>query len=220
LNNKFTPNKEEIEKKRKEILFEINKTSSEYKKSKKENFIIIISSIFIIVLFTKIVFGVVDIPNIFKYPLNKTRFYKVTLNGELITTEYVLTQRIPIIPYLINLKSGTFGQNYVTSDEDGSYYKTNDLDKFIIDIDSYSCYYKGSQTICKDDRQEMEKNNDTKYTRLTIYRTTNPYEEIYNGKFINDITPYIKDKGKGVYSITIYAEYSFIETEVNFAIKM
>ena len=102
MNNKFTPNKEEIEKKRKEILFEINKTSSEYKKSKKENFIIIISSIFIIVLFTKIVFGVVDIPNIFKYPLNKTRFYKVTLNGELITTEYVLTQRIPIIP-LINL---------------------------------------------------------------------------------------------------------------------
>jgi len=217
MKNKFTPKKEEIEKMRKEILIEMNKTNNEYRKKKKENFIIIISSILIIILFIKIVFGVVDIPNIFKYPHNKTRFYKVTLNGEAITSEYFLTQKIPIIPYLINLESKYYGQNYISGDDDGSYYKTTDLDKFIIDINSYSCYYKGIQTICKDDKQKMEKNNDTEYTKLTIYRTTNPYEEIYNGKFINDITPYIKDKG--VYSITIYAEYSFIETEISFSIK-
>ena len=78
----------------------------------------------------------------------------------------------------------------------------------------------GYQTKCKDSNQEMKKNDDVRFTRLTIYRTTNPHEEIYNGKFVNDITPYIKDKGKGVYSVSIYAEYSYIETTVNFNIKI
>ena len=122
------------------------------------------------------------------------------------------------IPHLINLESKYFGQNYITSDEDGSYYKANDLDKFIIDINSYSCYYKGNQTMCKDEKHSMKKNNDTEYSRLVIWKKTNPVEKLYDGEFINDITPYIKEKN-GIYGVEIYANYSFIETNVTFAIR-
>jgi len=39
---------------------------------------------------------------------------------------------------------------------------------------------------------------------------------MYDGEFINDITPYIK--GKGRYTIDIYANYSFIETKISFSL--
>ena len=63
----------------------------------------------------------------------------------------------------------------------------------------------------------MKEKKDTKYTNLTITRTSNPYEEVYSGKFINDITPYIKERG--VYCIEITAKYSLIETKVYFYFK-
>ena len=64
------------------------------------------------------------------------------------------------------------------------------------------------------DSQEMKENNDTKYTNLKITRTNKPYEVVYDGKYINDITKYVKEKG--IYAVTITAEYSNIDTDVTF----
>lgn len=215
---KFMPDEEEIERQRKEILFEMNKANDEIRKDKKKRILIIISIITVCIFLIKIIFGEIDIPNIFKYPENKNRYYKVTLNGELISSEYFLKQRIPIIPNLIYLKRETYGTNIVSEDSNGSYYEGDSLDNFIIDIDSYSCYYRGYQTMCKDEKQSMEKNNDTEYSRLVIWKKTKPVEKLYDGEFINDITPYIKEK-KGVYGVEIHVNYSFIETNVTFSIR-
>ena len=218
--SKLIPNEEEVEKLRKDILFDLNKTKKEIRKEKRKKIIYILSITILIIAFIKIVFGTIYIPNALKYPFNKTRFYKVTLNDELISSEYFLTQKLPIIPYLVYLKSEYFDGYLVEGDTDNITYNGDGLDKFIINIDSYSCYYKGHQTKCKDEKQNMKKNNDTKYTRLVINRTTKPAETIYDGEFINDLTPYIKDKGNGIYVVTIYANYSFIETEIDFDIAI
>lgn len=63
----------------------------------------------------------------------------------------------------------------------------------------------------------MKQNNDTKYTNLKIVRTSNPYEEIYNGKLVYDIAPYVEKKG--TYYVEITASYSLIETKVYFYFK-
>lgn len=125
-----------------------------------------------------------------------------------------MTHKVPIIPFLINFNSKYIGGNYIKGDEDATMYKPDDSDKFIINIDSYSCYSNDYQVECRFDTQEMKKNNDTKYTNLQIVRTNNPYEEIYNGEFVNDITDYVKSKG--VYYVGVTAEYSLIETQVSF----
>ena len=213
----FKPDEKETEKQSRKILLEIFETNSEIKNDKNKKILIIVSIIFLFIIFIKLFLGTLDIPNIFGYPQNKVRFYKVSMNGETISTEYFLTQKIPVIPYLINLKSKTFGQNYVLTDEDGTYFVAKELDKLIIDIESYSCYYDKYQVGCKDSSDNMKKNNDTKYTRLIINRNSKPFKEVYNGKFINDITTYIKDKG--VYGISITAEYAFVETEITFSIR-
>lgn len=219
-NNQFKQDQEQIEKDKKKILFEINKTNNEIKIEKNKKIWFIISTILVMVLFIRIVFGTIDIPNIFGYPSNKSRFYKVTLNDELISTEYYLIQKIPVIPHLIYLKSEYFDSFITKGDIDAIRYNGDDLDKFIIDVESYSCHYKKSQTKCKNENSEMQKNNDTTYNKLEIWRTTKPHEQIYNGEFINDITPYIKDNGKGIYVVTIYAEYEFIETKIVFDIDI
>ena len=210
--SKLIPTEEEVEKLRKNILIDLNRNNKDIKNERKKKIIYILSIIILIIVFIKIVFGAIYIPNVLKYPFNKTRFYKVTLNDELISSEYFLTQKLPIIPYL---NTRMIDKIILIITYDG-----NGLDKFIIDIESYSCYYKGHQTRCKDEKQNMEKNYDTKYTRLVIERTTKPAEIIYDGEFINDLTPYIKNRGNGIYVVTIYANYSFIETKVDFDISI
>lgn len=214
--SRFMPDEEEIERQKKEILIEMNKTNSEIRKEKKKRVFIIISIITISILLIKIIFGTIYIPNVFKYPFNKTRFYKVTLNEELISTEYYLTQRLPVLPYLIYLEREYFDSYIIKGDNDGVRYVGDHLDKFIVNIESYSCYFKNSQTKCKDINSNMKKNDDTNYKRLEIWRYSNPVEKMYDGEFINDITPYIK--GKGRYTVVIYADYSFIETKISFSL--
>lgn len=215
-NNKliFKPDKEQIEKERKEILSEINKTNNEIRRERSKKIWLIFALVLLIVLFIKIVFGTIDIPNIFGYPPSKVRFYKVTVNGEATSVGYELKHEIPIIPYLINFNSRYFGLNYINGDEDVTTYLQNDSEKYVIDIESYSCYSNDYQVECKTDNQIMKKNSDTKYTNLQIVRTNNPYEEIYNGKFVNDITEYVKSKG--VYYVGITAKHSLTETNVYF----
>ncbi len=64
---------------------------------------------------------------------------------------------------------------------------------------------------------KLIKNNDTKYTQVKITRTSNPYEVIYQGKYIDDITPYVVKKGN--YHVAITAKHGLTESEVYFYFK-
>lgn len=216
-NSKCIDNSEEMKKKNKEILIEINKIDNEIKKQKKQKLFKLVIIILLIIIIIKLFFGTIEIYNIFGYPSNRTRFYKVTINNELNTVNYNLKHKIPIIPFLINFNSIYQGGNQIVKDLDDVYFYENNSEKYIIDISSYSCFYNNYQVDCRESTQKMIKNDDTKYTNLKIIRTSNPYEELYNGKFITDITPYVIEKG--VYYVGITAKYSLVETEVFFYFK-
>ena len=60
----------------------------------------------------------------------------------------------------------------------------------------------------------MKETNDEKYSKITIQRISNPREVTYQGKFINDITQYIKENGQ--YHIEITTKQNFNETKIYF----
>lgn len=209
--------KERMEMIKKEVrneIYELNREIKIEKQLKGLKKFLILSIIIAIIVAIKVFLGTIEINNILGYPSGKTRFYKLTVNGEVITTDYTIKHTFPIIPYLININSYYMGSSNIKTDNDGTYYYENGWDNYIIDISSYSCYKDGYRVECRDENRDMKATNDTKYTKLIITRTNNPYEEVYNGPFINDITPYVVEKG--VYNIEITAEYSFVETKVNF----
>ena len=108
------------------------------------------------------------------------------------------------------------GNSYIKDDDTGNFFYNDGSDKYIIDINSYSCYYKNIQIECTNNEQNMKQNTDTKYTNLSITRTTNPYKKIYTDKYIDDITSYITEKGN--YHIEITAKYGLMETKIYFYI--
>ncbi|MBE6139271.1 MAG: hypothetical protein E7174_02025 [Firmicutes bacterium] len=210
---RFKPNKSEIEKEKKKILLEINKEKAEINSNNKKNIIIIFVIIIFLFITIKICFGTINIYNIFGYPANKARFYEVTVNNNKTSVEYVLIQKIPIIPFLVNFNSKYAGANIIEKNKGFEVY-ADDSKEYLININSYSCYSGEYQIECKNINQNMKKNNDTKYTNLEIVRVNNPYEKIYNGKYISNITPYIQKKG--MYYIGITAKYNLVETKIFF----
>lgn len=207
---------EELEFQKKEALKEYNEINKDFKQKKRKKLIIILSILIFIVLIIKIFYGTININNIFGYSRSNARYYYVTVNDEQVKVSYNLRQRIPIIPYLINFDSYYLGNNYIEGNDSNTYYGKND--KYIIDINSFSCFSKENYQIeCSKNTQTMKKNNDTKYKKLKITRITNPHEIIYNGNYINDISKYITKKGQ--YHIEITAKYSFIESKVYFYLE-
>ncbi len=212
----FVSNEEELKKQQKKLLVEMNKLDNEIRKSRKKKIIVITSIILIIITMIKIFFGTIELYNVFGASPSKARYYNVTVNNKQIAVSYISTKKIPIIPFLINFNSVYMGNSYIKGDDTGNFFYNDGSDKYIIDINSYSCYYKNIQIECTNNEQNMKQNTDTKYTNLSITRTTNPYKKIYTGKYIDDITSYITEKGN--YHIEITAKYGLMETKIYFYI--
>lgn len=212
----FVSNEEELKKQQKKLLVEMNKLDNEIRKSRKKEIIVITSIILIIITMIKIFFGTIELYNVFGASPSKARYYNVTVNNKQIAVSYISTKKIPIIPFLINFNSVYMGNSYIKGDDTGNFFYNDGSDKYIIDINSYSCYYKNIQIECTNNEQNMKQNTDTKYTNLSITRTTNPYKKIYTGKYIDDITSYITEKGN--YHIEITAKYGLMETKIYFYI--
>lgn len=212
----FVSNEEELKKQQKKLLVEMNKLDNEIQKSRKKKIIVITSIILIIITMIKIFFGTIELYNVFGASPSKARYYNVTVNNKQIAVSYISTKKIPIIPFLINFNSVYMGNSYIKGDDTGNFFYNDGSDKYIIDINSYSCYYENIQMECTNNEQNMKQNSDTKYTNLSITRTTNPYKKIYTGKYIDDITSYITEKGN--YHIEITAKYGLIETKIYFYI--
>lgn len=213
---KFNQSEEELEQQRKELLFEMNKLDNEMRKSRKKKFVIIFSIILIIIVIIKIFFGTIELYNILGASPSNARYYKVMVNDKQVAVSYTSTKKIPIIPFLVNFNSVYMGNSDIEGDDTGNFYK-DESNKYIIDINSYSCYYKEIQVECKNNQQEMKKNKDEKYPLLTITRTTNPYEVVYKGKYIENITPYITKKGQ--YHIGITSKYGLTKDEIYFYVQ-
>ena len=195
---------------------ELHQTEIELKKERKKKRIKTIIILFVFILIIKIFFGTLEIKNLFGYNPSKARYYKVTINNKQIPISYTAKHKLTIIPYLINFNTYYYGNNYIEGNSDGIYKVDKDIN---IDINSFKCYTNDGkyQIECTKNTLFMKPNNDTKYTKLTITRTSNPYGVIYDGKYINDISSYITKKGS--YHIEITAEYENMETKIDFPIQ-
>ena len=212
----FILSEEELKKQQKELLIEMNKLDNEMRKARKKKIIIITLIILIIITVIKIFFGTIQLYNVFGASPSKARYYNVTVNNKQVAVSYISTQKIPIIPFLVNFNSVYMGNSYIKGDDTGKFFYNDGSDKYIIDINSYSCYYENFQTECTNNEQNMKQNTDTKYTNLSITRTTNPYKKIYTGEYIDNVTSYIREKGQ--YHIEITAKHGLIETKIYFYI--
>ena len=202
-----------IEQQRKEAFVEYVRTTNELKRERKKKQLIIVIIIVLVIVIIKIFFGTIELYNIFGASPSKARYYNVTVNNKQVAVSYISTHKIPIIPFLVNFNSVYLGSSLVDGNDDGSYY-ADDSKEYIIDVNSYSCYYQDIQTECKDNQQELKKNNDEEYSLLTITRITNPHEVVYQGNMTEDIAPFITKKGQ--YHVEITAKHGLVETKMYF----
>jgi hypothetical protein len=193
---------------------EYMKLSKEYHLGRRKKIVAIF--LIVIALFgaIKIFFGTIELYNIFGYPASKARYYKVTVNDKQVAVSYTFDRKIPIIPYLVNFNSVYLGNSNIVNDDTGNIFYEDGSENYFININSYKCYYNDMQTECTNNNQNMIDANDEELTKLTITRTSNPYETVYEGDFINDIAPYITIKGQ--YCIEITTKYGFNESVIHF----
>lgn len=210
----FMPSEEELKKQQQELLIEMNKLDNEMRKARKKKFIIIFSIIAIIIAIIKIFFGTIELYNVFGASPSKARYYYVKVNDKQVAVSYISTKKIPIIPFLVNFNSVYMGNSYIEDDDTGSRFFQDGSNEYIVNIDSYSCYYNDIQVECKNNTQKMKRNDDDKYPTLTITRITNPHEVVYKGKYIEDIAPYITTRGQ--YHIGITAKHGLTTDDVYF----
>ncbi len=188
-------------------LFEYQKLTKNLYREKRKKRLKVLLVIIIMGIMFKIFFGTLEFNNFFEYSSSKGRYYKITVNEKQIPASYSLRHKIPIIPFLINFNSYYIGSSDIEGYNNDNFFSFNTSEKYIIGIESFNCYYYDLMIECKNNNQKMKKNNDTRYTSLIITTATKPYERVYEGKFIEDITPYVEKKGK--YHIEITAKYRF-----------
>lgn len=214
-NNK---NQMDQEKLKKEALREYIESSQQLQKERKKKFIIISSVIIVFVVIIKIFFGTIELYNVLGLPSSNGRYYKLTINGEQIGVAYTLKRKIPIIPYLINFNSVYLGNSDIVGNDTGPNFYSNGSENYTIKLNSYKCYYNDIQVECKTNDQTMKKVKDEKFKKMVITRISNPYGEVlYDGEMIENIAPYVKDKG--IYHIGITSKYGLNESEIYFYFK-
>lgn len=195
------------------ILGDYNSTVKEIKKYHKKVILIII----ICIIIFKFIVGTIEINSPLDY--SKNRLYKVTVNKTPVTVQVIDHYRTFIIPFFLYFNA-YYKNTYPGMDTDSIYYIVPDKTQYLLDIESYSCYSKNNerQVECQiEDNFHQKKNNDTTYTNLYIRRNGRPETEMYDGKFINNITSYIQQKG--VYYIRIDAKYGNVTSKIEFFLK-
>lgn len=226
----FYASEEELEKDNAKLRNEIIKNQQNTTKSvskKRRRVIIIISMIILLYIVFKLTIGSIHL-NIglidFITPYTKGHIFEVKINDTRVGSRVVNSHTFPIIPTILYLDNHSSNYYYTNSD---NYYNISKVDgKYILDIQSYACYYKSNnvETLCTLDELDNIDNNlyskhktNIKYPKMAIY----DYKEdknIYKGKFIKDITPYIKEDG--TYSIKIMAEYPTVSSLIEVYIHM
>ncbi len=214
---KFYYSKEEMIKDTKleaeNILGEYNSTTKKMRKHKKRYIFIMI----ICLILFKISIGTIEINSPFSY--SKNRLYKVTINKTPITVQVIDHHRTFIIPFFLYLNA-YHKETYSGIDLDSIYYPVPEKTKYVLNIESYSCLSKNKerQIECQaEDNFHEVKNKDTVYTNLYIRRNGKPEKEMYDGKLIKDITPYIQEKG--VYYVRVDAEYEKVSSKLEFFLE-
>lgn len=197
------------------------KSVLELREERKHKSIYILTVILFILIVIKIIVGEIVIPLSTRlFPYKDNRLYEVYLNDINVEVEVQDTKKITIIPYFLSI-----GQYYngVYQGALGIYDDIEESDSYKLKINSYDCYsevpsleenknidYKIS---CNTEQNYIRKlTNDTKYTMYIKHTYKGRETYLYEGTFIEDITPFIIKKGR--YLIEITGTYKNVESKI------
>lgn len=197
------------------------KSVLELREERKHKIIYVSSIILFILIVIKITVGEIVIPLSTRlFPYKDNRLYEVYLNDLNVEVEVQDTKKITIIPYLIYLVQ------YRGSVYQGDLEIYDDIvksDSYKLKINSYDCYSKvpsleenkniNYKISCNTEQNYIKKlTSDTKYTMYIKHTYKGKETYLYEGSFIEDITPYITKKGR--YLIEITGSYKNIESKI------
>lgn len=89
-------------------------------------------------------------------PVDDGRYYKVTINDKHTPVWYNEVMKIPVLPFFINICGSYSGINEVRDLGSNNYYYDK-VNKYILNIESYKCYFGNYQMECKNDTHVMKK---------------------------------------------------------------
>ncbi|MBQ2946468.1 MAG: hypothetical protein IJE04_01270 [Bacilli bacterium] len=197
------------------------KAVQELNEERKHKFIYILSIILFTLIIIKITIGEIVIPlNSRIFPYKDNRLYEVYLNNLNVEVEVQDIKKITIIPYFLSI-----GQYYsgVYQGSLGIYDDVKESDSYKLKINSYDCYSKVPsleenknieyKISCNTEQDYIRKlTNDTKYTMYIKHTYKGKETYLYEGSFIEEITPFIIKKGR--YLIEITGTYKNVESKI------
>lgn len=213
------------EKAQKEALKELNK-SLEYNRKRRFRIIfsILIIYLFLVFIYQYLLGSIIgtnpDLLGFKLFPIGSVNLkekYDIKINNSN-NIDYFIEKRFsfPLIPLLINIEDST--NDFISNDNN---MKLESNNKNIIQYKVYKCFsdYNGvyvNETCDKYTKKYEEV--DIKH-KIKIIRDDFPDETIlYDGKYIEDISEYLKEEGK--YNIYLYYRKLFTTTKVRIDIEV
>ena len=204
---------EENELKKKEALRDYNLAKNDLKNNNKKivkKVLMILLTVVIVLVLIRVCIGELHY-SVSIFRLNKSVEYKLLVNGEHKTISFVDTEDTPIIPGVI----------YFRRENVGAWFNMDELNEDLIfseekvrlDFIVSECYTHTDKVRvnCDSDNDKLiRKEVKPKFKKLFIRKNGGKNKVMYDGKFINDISKYVREKG--YYYIEIYAEYDGIDT--------
>ena len=182
------------------------------KASKKETFkrnVIAFIIIVIVITTFKIFVGIIDVKALFYHNAFSLEINDVTIG---LTSKQQLSK--DLIPFLARYYN-TYENKFFPGDNFKDVYEIEKNDNYLIKINTYECFYqiRGNKTNCENSGTKQIEILNVKY-QLKILQNN---EVLYDGDFIEDITPYIN---KGKYDIILTHKSNDITTTLKTTIEV
>lgn len=206
---------EEKELKKKEALRDYNLAKNDLKRRKYKKIkiiLILLGIVLAILIVVRVVFGRLyfSLPYI---DYNKSIEYKLFMNGEHKNIAFEDYEDTPIIPGVLYFRRTNRGVwcNMSKYDEDLLFVDEN----IILDFESSECYTHTDKirVMCDATNDKLiKKEVKPKFKSIFIRKNGGKNKVMYDGEYISDISPYVKEKG--YYYIEIWAEYEGVDTKL------
>ena len=192
-----------------EALNEFKKSEKALKHNKLKRNIITIFIIIISITLFKLLIGTINIKALFYHNAFNLEINDVTIG---LTSKQQLSK--DLIPFLARYYN-TYENKFFPGDNFKDVYEIEKNDNYLIKINTYECFYqiRGNKTNCENSGTKQIEILNVKY-QLKILQNN---EVLYDGDFIEDITPYIN---KGKYDIILTHKSNDITTTLKTTIEV
>ncbi len=190
-----------------EALKALKDSNRSFKQAKIKRYLLSLFVIICAITLFKVVIGTISIKALFYH-----NGFSLQINDNPIgiTTKQELSR--DFIPFLIRYHN-VYENKFFPGTNFKDVYEIEKKNTYILKIETYECIYEGdgNKTNCENDKTRQIEILNVKYD----LKITKDNEIIYDGIFIEDITPYIKE---GKYNLIISNKSNYITTTIKASI--